>query len=97
MKSDVVRLILEEKDDIMDRMDNALDQLEQWQRTVLYLDIDNNYEDRNQLLLDNVGISTQLEINRYLQRLKNKVKELVETGEYKEKHKGNNKPTLRGF
>lgn len=84
-------------DDIMDRMEFALTQLEEWQRTVLFLDIDNEYETRNQLLLDNVGISRQLEITRYLQRLKNKVKELVETGEYKEKHKGNSKPTLKGF
>ena len=84
-------------DDILTDLDNALDQLEEWQRTVLYLDIDNNYEERNQLLLDNVAISTQLEINRYIQRLRNKVKELVETGEYKEKHKGNKKPTLRGI
>lgn len=89
--------MMETEDDIMDRMDNALDQLEAWQRTVLYLDIDNEYETRNEILQKEVGISTQGEISHYLHRLRNKVKELVETGEYKEKHKGNKKPTLKGF
>lgn len=84
-------------DDIMDRMDNALNQLEAWQRTVLVLDIDNEFETRNEILYREVGISKQTERTRYMQRLKAKVKELVETGEYKEKHKGNNKPTLKGF
>lgn len=84
-------------DDILTNLDNALDQLEAWQRTVLYLDIDNEFETRNEILKREVGISKQAEINQYLHRLRNKVKELVETGEYKEKHKGNNKPTLRGF
>lgn len=84
-------------DDIMDRMDNALDQLEAWQRTVLLLDVENEFEERNRLLLDNVEISRQIEITRYMQRLKAKVKELVETGEYKEKHKNSKKLTLKGF
>lgn len=86
-----------EDDDMLTNLDNALDQLEAWQRNVLYLDIENNFEERNQLLLDNVGLARQIEITRYMQRLKAKVKELVETGEYKEKHKNSNKPTLRGF
>lgn len=84
-------------DDIMDRMEFAINQLEQWQITVLFLDIDNEFETRNEILLKEVGVSTQGEINRYINRLKAKVKELVETGEYKEKHKGNSKPTLKGF
>lgn len=84
-------------DDMLTDLDNALDQLEAWQRTVLYLDVDNNYEERNEILQREVAVSTQVEINRYLQRLKAKVKELVETGEYKEKHKGNKKLTLKGF
>lgn len=84
-------------DDMLTNLDNALDQLEAWQRTVLYLDIDNEFETRNEILKREVGISTQGEISHYLNRLRNKVKELVETGEYKEKHKGSNKPTLRGF
>ena len=84
-------------DVILTDLVNALDQLEAWQRTVLYLDIDNEFETRNEILQREVGIQTQVEINRYIQRLKAKVKELVETGEYKEKHKGNNKPTLKGF
>ena len=83
-------------DDIMDRMDNALDQLEAWQRTVLYLDIDNEFETRNAILQREVGISKQLEITKYMQRLRNKVKQLME-GTWKPKHKGNDKPTLRGF
>lgn len=84
-------------DDRLTNLDNALDQLEAWQRNVLYLDIENNFEERNQLLLDNVGLSRQIEITRYMQRLKAKVKELVETGEYKEKHKNSKKLTLKGF
>lgn len=85
------------EDDIMDRMDNALDQLEEWQKEVLMMDVENEFETRNEILLKEVGVSTQGEINRYINRLKAKVKELVETGEYKEKHKGNSKPTLKGF
>ena len=83
-------------DDILTDLDNALDQLEAWQRTVLYLDIDNNYEERNQLLLDNVGISKQVEISQYLQRLRNKVKQLME-GTWQPKHKNSKKLTLKGF
>ena len=83
-------------DDMLTNLDNALDQLEAWQRTVLYLDIDNDFEERNKLLLDNVGISKQIEITKYMQRLRKKVKQLVE-GTWQPKHKGNDKPTLRGF
>lgn len=83
-------------DDILTNLVNALDQLEAWQRTVLLLDVENNFEERNQFLLDNVGISRQLEITKYMQRLKNKVKQLME-GTWQPKHKGNSKPTLKGF
>lgn len=84
-------------EDIMDRMDNALNQLEEWQRTVLFLDVENEFEVRNEILAREVKISTQIEITRYMQRLKNKLKELVETGKYIPKHSNSNKPTLRGF
>lgn len=84
-------------EDIMDRMDNALNQLEAWQKTVLYLDVENEYEARNEILAREVKISTQMEITRYMQRLKNKLKEIVETGKYIPKHSNSNKPTLRGF
>lgn len=84
-------------EDIMDRMDNALNQLEAWQKTVLFLDVENEYEARNEILAREVGISTQIEITRYMQRLKAKLKELVETGKYKEKHKNSKKLTLKGF
>ena len=83
-------------DDMLTNLDNALEQLEAWQRTVLYLDIDNNFEERNQLVLDNVGISRQLEITRYMQRLRSKVKGLME-GTWQPKHINSNKPTLKGF
>ena len=84
-------------EDIMDRMDNALNQLEAWQRTVLFLDVENEFEARNEILAREVKISTQIEITRYMQRLKNKLKELVETGKYQPKHKNSEKLTLKGF
>lgn len=84
-------------EDIEEKFSNALDQLEEWQKIVLFLDIDNEFETRNEILQREVGISKQMEITRYLQRLKAKVKELVETGEYKEKHKNSKKLTLKGF
>lgn len=83
-------------DDIMDRMVNALDQLEAWQRTVLLLDVENDFKARNEILQREVGITRQLEITKYMQRLRTKVKQLVE-GTWQPKHKGNNKPTLKGF
>lgn len=84
-------------EDIEEKFTNALDQLEEWQKMVLFLDVENDFKARNEILQREVGISKQIEITRYLQRLKAKVKELVETGEYKEKHKNSKKLTLRGF
>lgn len=84
-------------EDIMDRMDNALNQLFAWQKTVLFLDVENEFEERNEILAREVGISKQMEITIYMQRLRKKVKELVETGKYIPKHSNSNKPTLRGF
>ena len=84
-------------EDIEEKLDNALNQLEAWQRTVLFLDVENEYEARNEILAREVKISTQIEITRYMQRLKAKLKELVETGKYQLKHSNSNKPTLRGF
>lgn len=86
-----------EDDDMLTNLDNALDQLEEWQRTVLLLDVENDFKARNEILQREVAVSTQMEITRYMQRLKAKVKEIVETGKYVEKHKGNSKPTLKGF
>lgn len=83
-------------DDMLTNLNNALDQLEAWQRTVLYLDIENEFETRNEILQREVGISRQLEMTKYMQRLKNKVKQLME-GTWQPKHKGNSKPTLKGF
>lgn len=83
-------------DDMLTDLDNALDQLEAWQRTVLYLDIDNEFETRNEILQREVGISTQGEISQYLQRLRNKVKQLME-GTWQPKHKNSKKLTLKGF
>lgn len=83
-------------EDIEEKLDNALDQLEAWQRNVLYLDIENEFETRNEILQREVGISRQLEITKYMQRLRNKVKQLME-GTWQPKHQGNNKPTLKGF
>lgn len=84
-------------EDIEEKLDNALNQLEAWQKTVLFLDVENEFEARNEILAREVGISTQIEITRYMQRLKNKLKELVVTGKYIPKHSNSNKPTLRGF
>lgn len=84
-------------EDIMDRMDNALNQLEAWQRTVLFLDVENEFKARNEILYREVGISKQMEITIYMQRLRKKVKELVETGKYQPKHKNSEKLTLKGF
>lgn len=85
-----------EDDDMLTNLDNALNQLEEWQRTVLLLDVENEFKARNEILQREVGISRQLEITKYMQRLRNKVKQLVE-GTWQPKHKGNNKPTLKGF
>lgn len=84
-------------EDIEEKLDNALNQLEAWQRTVLFLDVENEFKARNEILAREVGISKQMEITIYMQRLRKKVKELVETGKYIPKHKNSNKPTLRGF
>ena len=84
-------------EDIEEKLDIALNQLEAWQRTVLFLDVENEFEARNEILVREVGISTQIEITRYMQRLKNKLKELVETGKYQPKHINSDKPTLKGF
>lgn len=84
-------------EDIEEKLDNALNQLEEWQKTVLFLDVENEFKARNEILAREVGISKQMEITIYMQRLRKKVKELVETGKYIPKHKNSNKPTLRGF
>lgn len=84
-------------EDIEEKLDNALNQLEEWQKTVLFLDVENEFKARNEILVREVGISKQMEITIYMQRLRKKVKELVETGKYMPKHKNSNKPTLRGF
>lgn len=84
-------------EDIEEKLDNALNQLEEWQKTVLFLDVENEFKARNEILVREVGISKQMEITIYMQRLRKKVKELVETGKYIPKHKNSNKPTLRGF
>lgn len=83
-------------DDVMEKLEFALNQLEEWQRTVLLLDVDNEFEERNEILQREVAVSTQMEITRYMQRLRNKVKQLME-GTWQPKHKGNPKPTLKGF
>lgn len=86
-----------EEEIMLQQIEQALELIEPWQKDVILYDINNNYDERNSLLYKNVGIDSQLEINRYLKRLKEKVRELVETGKYVEKHKGNSKPTLKGF
>lgn len=84
-------------EDIEEKLDFALNQLEAWQRTVLFLDVENEFEERNEILAREVGISKQMEITIYMQRLRKKVKELVETGKYIPKHKNSEKLTLKGF
>lgn len=84
-------------EDIEEKLDNALNQIEAWQKTVLFLDVENEFKARNEILYREVGISKQMEITIYMQRLRKKVKELVETGKYIPKHINSNKPTLRGF
>lgn len=84
-------------EDIEEKLDFALNQLEAWQKTVLFLDVENEFEERNEILAREVGISKQMEITIYMQRLRKKVKELVETGKYIPKHKNSEKLTLKGF
>lgn len=84
-------------EDIEEKLDFALNQLEAWQRTVLFLDVENEFEERNEILAREVGILKQMEITIYMQRLRKKVKELVETGKYIPKHKNSEKLTLKGF
>ena len=86
-----------ENDDIMEKLEFALNQLEEWQKEMLIYHIENNFEDRDKLLKEKVGIDYQVQRNQYINRLLNKVKELIVTGKYEEKHKGNSKPTLKGF
>lgn len=84
-------------EDIEEKLDNALNQLEEWQKKVLFLDVENEFKARNEILAREVGISKQMEITIYMQRLRKKVKELVETGKYIPKHKNSEKLTLKGF
>lgn len=71
-------------------------ELPEWQRSVILYDIDNNYEQRNSILLKEVGISSQVEINRYVQRLREKIRDMA-NGVWKPKHKNTEKLTLKGF
>lgn len=84
-------------EDIEEKLDFALNQLEAWQKKVLFLDVENEFKARNEILAREVGISKQMAITIYMQRLRKKVKELVETGKYIPKHKNSEKLTLKGF
>lgn len=84
-------------EDIEEKLDIALNQLEEWQKKVLFLDVENEFKARNEILAREVGISKQMAITIYMQRLRKKVKELVETGKYIPKHKNSEKLTLKGF
>lgn len=86
-----------EKEELLTKLDNAMEMIEPWQKQLLVYHIENNFEERDKLLYDKVGVNYQTQRNNYINRLLNKLKELIETGNYVEKHKGNNKLTLRGF
>ena len=86
-----------EKEELLTKLDNAMEMIEPWQKQLLVYHIENNFEERDKLLYDKVGVSYQVQRNNYINRLLNKLKELIETGDYVEKHKGNSKPTLKGF
>ena len=85
-----------EQEELLTKIETVLDQLPTWQKEVIWLDILNHYEERDAILFQEVGIDTQLEINRYIVRLRNKIRELC-NGTWKPKHKGSNKKTLVGF
>lgn len=85
-----------EQEELLCKIEDVLDQLPTWQKEIIYMDIHNHYEERDNLLKENVGISTQVEINRYLKRLKEKIRDLC-NGTWKPKHQNSNKLTLNGF
>lgn len=85
-----------EQEELLCKIEAVLDQLPQWQKEIIYMDINNHYEERDNLLKENVGISTQVEINRYIQRLREKIRDMA-NGVWKPKHQNSRKKTLIGF
>lgn len=85
-----------EQEILLQKIEAVLDQLPTWQKDIIYLDIHNHYEERDNLLKENVGISSQVEINRYVQRLREKIRDMA-NGVWKPKHQNTDKPTLKGF
>lgn len=85
-----------EKEELLTRLEKVLDELPKWQKEVLWLDVLNEYEERNKILKREVGVNTQVSRHKYLARLRKKVRELCE-GTWKPKHGNLDKPTLRGF
>ena len=85
-----------EQEELLCKIEAVLDQLPTWQKEIIYMDILNHYEERDNLLKENVGISTQVEISRYIQRLREKIRDMA-NGEWKPKHQNSKKKTLIGF
>ena len=85
-----------EQEELLCKIEAVLDQLPTWQKEIIYMDIHNNYEERDNLLKENVGISTQVEISRYIQRLREKIRDMA-NGVWKPKHQNSKKKTLIGF
>ena len=85
-----------EQEILLQKIELVLDQLPTWQKEVIWLDILNKYEERDNILLKEVGIDSQVEINRYIQRLREKIRDMCE-GTWKPKHPNADKLTLKGF
>lgn len=85
-----------EQEELLCKIEAVLDQLPTWQKEIIYMDIHNHYEERDNLLKENVGISTQVEISRYIQRLREKIRDMA-NGVWKPKHQNSTKKTLIGF
>lgn len=85
-----------EQEELLCKIEAVLDQLPTWQKEIIYMDIHNHYEERDNLLKENVGISTQVEISRYIQRLRDKIRDMA-NGVWKPKHQNSKKKTLIGF
>lgn len=65
-------------EELLQKVEKALNQLSEEERKIMWFDIDNNYEERD-AILHQKGCDTQVQKFRYIQRLRNKVKEIVES------------------
>lgn len=69
-------------DDKLERLQKVMDELPETDRLILLYDIQNAYEDRNTLLINEYGLDKKRNREYYVQALKKRVRQLVE-GTYK--------------